>query len=342
MRKKREHGRMGAFFLLFLLNLAFGAGLYSLALTIPNQNENLDFYTPTFHNELVEEDSSEVIKPIEPSTNTEQETSTSSPTESATIRTLARKENSTRYGEYGLIQVNNRSTIPTDFHALLDRTPKLNSYQEGAPEVLIVHTHTTESFLDDGVTEYPANYSGRSQDQSKNIVAVGDVFAEALRSKGIYVMHDHTVNDFPEYSGSYKRSEWVISQYLKKYPSIRCVIDLHRDAITAADGARYKLIVPEKQDTSQVMIVSGCYKGGLAHPNYEENLRLAMRWQEQLNSKDITLAKPIDFVKYRYNQQLTTGSLILEIGTDANTLSEAKNGAVLAAKALASTLISLR
>lgn len=355
-KRGRKTGKRAAAALLAICNIAFAAGvcgLLSMAAVAAQAAPPADdvFYPVRYTSELEPEQAAEIPQAQGAPAGEEPPAEAASaappdagqmPEESSTVKTLAAASNKPGYGDKWLIQINNRSTLSPDFTALLARPPALKEYQEGQPEVLVVHTHTSESYLGDGVIDYPENYGGRSQDPEKTVAAVGRAFADTLAANGIAALHDATVNDYPEYTGAYGRSAWVISEYLKKYPSIRCVIDLHRDAITAADGRKYKLLVPEARDTAQVMIVSGCYKGGLSHPYYEENLRLAMLWQEQMNSGGMTLSKPVDFVKYRYNQQLTTGSLILEVGTDANTLPEAKRGAEKAAAALAKVLKRLR
>lgn len=254
-------------------------------------------------------------------------------------RTIAPKNASYVNGD---IKINNSSGLTPDFDALLASPPALKPYVEGAPEVLIVHTHGTESYMPEGQKNYTAETATRSEDNEKNMIAVGESFAAALRAEGINVMHDWTQCDNPEYKYSYTRSAEVIEAYLAKYPSIRCVIDVHRDSIGGDDGTKTKILTGEGSDTAQVMIVSGCYMGGLDHPNYEENLKLAMRWQAELNKDGGTLARPLNFVKYRYNQHYTTGSLILEVGTEANTLSEAKKAAEKSGTALAQVLKGLR
>lgn len=55
----------------------------------------------------------------------------------------------------------------------------------------------------------------------------------------------------------------------------------------------------------------------------EENLRLAAYLQNAVNTVHPSLMRPINLVNERYNQQLTTGSLILEVGSSGNTLQEA-------------------
>ena len=123
---------------------------------------------------------------------------------------------------------------------------------------------------------------------------------------------------------SYSRSYESIQSYLDMYPSIKIVIDLHRDAIQAADGTVYKTIAQVEDTTcAQVMMVMGTDAAGLNHPNWRENLKLALQLQNEMNTLYPSLAKPIWLSEYRYNQQATPGSMLVEIGCTGNTLEEA-------------------
>ncbi len=114
-------------------------------------------------------------------------------------RTIAPKNASYVNGD---IKVNNSSGLTPDFDALLASPPALKPYIEGAPEVLIVHTHGTESYMPEGQKNYTAETATRSEDNGKNMIAVGESFAAALRAQGINVMHDWTQCDNPEYKYS--------------------------------------------------------------------------------------------------------------------------------------------
>lgn len=74
---------------------------------------------------------------------------------------------------------------------------------------------------------------------------------------------------------------------------------------------------------SQVMLLVGTNASGLYHPYWEENLRLAVYLQDAVNAAHPTLMRPITLVNERYNQHLTRGSLIIEVGSSGNTLQEA-------------------
>ncbi len=242
------------------------------------------------------------------------------------------------------ISVKNNTKLSINLKKELLTGPKLRLSETTKPQVLIVHTHTTECFMKESRNYYTATDKTRTTKQSENMVAVGKVFADTLSAKGIGVIHATEIHDYPEYSGSYGRAADTIQKYLKKYPTIRVVVDLHRDSITDSKGTKSALVTEIKgEKAAQVMLVAGCQgKSVTGFSNWRENFRLAIRFQQTLEVMYPHLARPIYFAERRYNQHLTTGSLLLECGTEANTLSEAKYAAKLAANALASTLSLLK
>lgn len=144
-----------------------------------------------------------------------------------------------------------------------------------APQILILHSHGSEGYtpaVDDGIV-----WSGdhRTTDSRYNVVRMGDAMAEVFAQAGISVLHDRTLYDYPEYAGAYDRSLAGIDRYLKEYPSIRFVLDVHRDAIETSDGSQVKVVSEiEGQGTAaQLSLIMGSDGGGLSHPDWMENLR---------------------------------------------------------------------
>lgn len=231
-----------------------------------------------------------------------------------------------------------------DIKTELERKPdfKIEKNVE-EPQVLIVHTHTSECYMDTYTGYYDKNFSPRSTDKSKNIVRVGQEIYNALESNGISVVHATTFHDYPKYNGAYSRAETTIAEYLKKYPSIKVVLDVHRDAMQYDDGTKVKpTAVINGKKAAQVMIISGCDdEDELDFPDWEHNMRLAVRLQKSMADKCPGLARPILFPAFRYNMHMTHGSLLVEFGTDANTLDEAIYSAQLFSKSLIEVLNSL-
>ena len=203
------------------------------------------------------------------------------------------------------------------------------------PQVLIMHTHATETYeLEDKSWCDPA-FSSRSTDTSVNMVAVGERIAAELNAAGITTLHDATLHDSPSYNGSYEKSSATVRSYLEQYPSIKVVLDVHRDAIQREDGTRIKPVAEiNGQTAAQVMIICGADNGGNL-PNFRQNLRFAARWEAKMDEMYPGLTRPVLFDYRYYNQDLTTGSLLIEMGGHANTLDEALYSGELVGKALA-------
>ena len=175
------------------------------------------------------------------------------------------------------------------------------------------------------------------------MVSVGKIVAEKLNASGIKTLHDTTLHDYPSYSNSYSRSAATVKDYLKKYPSIKVVLDLHRDAVTKENGDKVKLVTEiGGKKAAQVMLVMGSQSGSVTNfPNWEENFKLAVRLQQTIEKKYPTLARPLMLMSKTYNQNLTTGSLLIEFGTDVNTLSEVHYSAEMIGESLAELLGTL-
>ncbi|HNX14368.1 MAG TPA: stage II sporulation protein P [Oscillospiraceae bacterium] len=225
----------------------------------------------------------------------------------------------------------------------LAQKPVIDVVKNGRPQILIIHTHTTEGYLQEESGACSSDYTGRELDQDKNIVAVGTVIADALSEAGINTIHITDIFDDPEFNGAYDRSAEAVKKMLKKYSSIEMVIDVHRDSLSNADGTRVKPTAEiDGKKAAQVMIVAGCNEdGALEFLNWQYNLRLDVRLQQAMNELYPGLARPIYFVARRYNMHLTKNSMLVEFGTEVNTLGEALYSGRLFANSLLKTLDDL-
>ena len=206
------------------------------------------------------------------------------------------------------------------------------------PQVLIMHTHATECYRPaEGLWFLPGD-GARTTDRAANMCAVGAVMADTLNAAGIHTLHDETLNDYPSYTGSYSNSRAVVQQYLAQYPSIKVVLDVHRDAIEKEDGTRVAPVAEVNgRKAAQVMLICGCDNGStVSLPNWRQNLRFAAAWEGAMEGMYPGFTRPVLFSYRFYNQDLTTGSLLIEIGTHGNNLNEALYAGQLAANALAS------
>lgn len=220
--------------------------------------------------------------------------------------------------------------------------PDFSIEKNGEPQVLIMHTHATESYEPYERDFYDASFNSRTTDRSMNMVAVGDKIAEQLEAAGIGVIHDGTLHDYPSYNGSYDLSRETVQKYLEEYPSIKVVLDIHRDAIERESGERIAPVSSvDGKNAAQVMIICGCDDGTMNMPNCMKNLRFACLLQRQMESDYPGLTRPVLFDYRKYNQDLTTGSILIEMGGHANSIDQAGYSGELVGKSLARCLEEL-
>ena len=225
--------------------------------------------------------------------------------------------------------------------SLFDGTFAARLPEEEGPQILIVHTHGSEAYTMPPGEEYEASGECRTTDCNYNTVRVGDELAATLEEAGLSVLHDTTLHDYPQYSGAYDRSLASINSYLEQYPTISFVLDIHRDAISDGEGNMYKVVSNVAGlNAAQMTFVIGTDGGGLEHPNWRENLKLAAAVQQNLLDDYPSLMRPITVRNSRYNQHVTTGSLLVEMGAAGNSLDEALLSARLLGQALAETILA--
>ncbi len=244
---------------------------------------------------------------------------------------------------YNNVYIKNSTGLNIDIKSLLSSPLGYKIEKNEKPQVLIMHTHTTETFMTQDRDYYTDSDLTRTTDSAKNMIALGSIVADKLNKAGITTLHDTTMHDYPAYTGSYNRSAKTVCSYLNKYPDIKIVLDLHRDAIAQNDTDKVKITAEiEGKKAAQVMLVMGAQSGSVTNfPNWKENLKLAVRLQQNLEVMYPSLARSMSLVSKNYNQSLSNGSMLIEIGTDGNTLEEVSYSAELLGNALVSTLNNL-
>lgn len=205
------------------------------------------------------------------------------------------------------------------------------------PTVLILHTHTTESYTPAPGEHYEQTSEFRTLDAQYNMLAIGDRVTELLEEAGICVIHDRQLHDYPSYNGAYNHARESTQSLLEEYPGIRLILDLHRDAADTAYGQMTTQASVGGVDSAQLMLVVGTGSGGLSHPDWEENCALALKLQTVLERNDPGICRNLSLSASRYNQHLSPGALLVEVGAAGNTLQEA----LVAAGALARGIIDL-
>lgn len=237
------------------------------------------------------------------------------------------------------VAIKNRSGTAVDIAAVLSNQLSLQWEVTKEPQVLILHTHTTESYMTYAADYYNAEDRHRTQDHTRNVCAVGEALRLTLAAYGIVAIHDTTLHDSPVYSGAYSRSAETAKAYLEQYPSIRVVLDLHRDAVTEGEAVVRPVATVEGKRAAQMMIIAGVVSTeALPYPQWEQNLTLAAHWQAALDAVSLDLMRPLNLTASRYNQHLSSGWLLVEVGTEGNTVEEAVYSAQILGRTLAQLL----
>ena len=244
---------------------------------------------------------------------------------------------------YNNVYLKNNTDLKINLKDFVNSKIGIDIEKNGKPQVLILHTHATESYLLHNENYYTEKDTSRNTNNAYNMVALGKIITDRLNNAGIVTLHDTTQHDNPSYNESYSRAAQTINSYLKKYPTIKVVIDLHRDALSENDTDKVKLTTEiDGKKAAQVMLVMGSQSGNVKNfPNWKENLKLATKLQQTLEVMYPSLARSIHFMSKNYNESLSNGSMLIEIGTDGNTLDEAKYSAELLSNALISLLNTL-
>ena len=204
------------------------------------------------------------------------------------------------------------------------------------PTVLIYHTHAMESYTPQTGEDYTEEVPFRTADLDYNMVSIGTRLAKLLENAGISVLHDTTLHDAASYNGSYASSRETVEKYLAQYPSIRLVLDIHRDA--AEDGSGHQVAATAETaqgDTARLMLVLGSEAGGLYNPNWQVNYALAVKLQAVLEQESPGLCRELHLTDQRYNQDLSPGALLIEVGAAGNSHDEALRAMTPLAEAIA-------
>ena len=233
---------------------------------------------------------------------------------------------------------NTSKTSNSEILKILKTAPSIK-LQEGKPQVLIYHTHSTESYEMRDLGYYESGSSARTTNEKYNMIRVGDEITAQLEKAGIKVIHDRNLYDHPSYNGAYNRSADAVKKYLKKYPSITVTLDVHRDAIEQSGAVRVKpTAVINGKKAAQVMIIAGVDDGTMDFPKWKENMKFACALQTRMEADYKGLTRAAMVCHRRYNMYLTTNSLLVEVGGHANTLDEAIYSGQMIGKSLVNVL----
>lgn len=231
-------------------------------------------------------------------------------TQVITKKPLADRSNA----QYGKVKIKNE----TDY-ALTEEMLKPDITIENK-NVVIFHTHSCESYT--ASEKYPYNPTGnyRTTDLNYTVTRVGTELESQLKNYNYNVVHSTDYHDYPAYNGSYTRSLKTVENMLKTTPS-DIIIDLHRDAVGSRSDYAPTVKIGD-EEAAQIMFVIGTNNGGLWHPNWNQNLKFAVKVQEKAEEMYPGLFKPIMLTKSRYNQHTGKYANIIEVGATGNTLEQ--------------------
>ncbi len=232
-------------------------------------------------------------------------------------------DSSSWHANYDGVFVKNETNYELDIRSYLE-SELPESVRKAPQHIIIIHTHSSEAFYPDGEDIYEPTDVQRTEDTNYNVVRLGDALADKLTERGFKVTHIREIFDYPSYTGSYTRALAALEAAIAENPDACSVIDIHRDAITSASGSIYRVVddTPSGR-AAQMMLVVGTDSSGLAHDNWRRNLTFAVHLQKYIVDEYPNLMRPIALSRSRYNQHLTEGSLIVEVGASGNTLREA-------------------
>ena len=233
-----------------------------------------------------------------------------------------------------LVEMNYSCNLRPNVESLLTQTLSWDLTGK-APSILIIHTHGTEAYTptaDSQYKEFGGDY--RTNDDKYNMISIGDELTRLLQEGGLNVIHDRTPYDLNDYLDSYDNARAAIQKHLKENPSIKMVLDLHRDAAERPDGSQWATSATVNGEKSaQLMFVVGT-NVNYVHPNWKTNLSIAEKMNVLMERIAPGVTRPIDLRRQRFNQDLSIGSLIVEVGAAGNTHQQAKNSMSVLAEAI--------
>lgn len=245
-----------------------------------------------------------------------------------------------------------RDVSPDVVIKLMGVTPSDKSIplRKDEPTVLVYHTHDTEAYRQTPDSTYVPSGDYRTEQEEASVIAVGEELCRILREEyGVNAIHATERHEKPLITSAYSRSLQTMLKYKEEYPSIQMFIDLHRDGV-ADTGYEDDFVTVEGLECARMMFVVGTGKSGRSAqnapndppgvasetPDFESNYALALRLTEELLSYDARFMRNVRVKSGKYNQQVSSKCLLVEVGHNGNTLEQAKNSMIWLAKAIAS------
>ncbi len=200
--------------------------------------------------------------------------------------------------------------------------------QEEKPRVLIYHTHTWEAYEMTPQAQYTPTQTWRTKDDAHNMVRVGEELTRLLEERGFLVTHDKTAFEPPTLSSAYTRSLQMLEERLDAGETYDYILDVHRDAysgdwkgdncVTDGDGTRRAYVM--------MLVGKGTGTTGAGfdeRPDWPKNLALAQEMTDAMNALAPGISREVKIKTGRFNQHVSTGAVLIEVGNNKNTLKEA-------------------
>ena len=223
---------------------------------------------------------------------------------------------SPRYSqEYYGVKIRNETDYKLT-NEVLDPT----SLEINTNNIIIYQTHSCESYTASEKYQYKQTGNFRTTDKNFSVIRVGRELTNQLKSYGYNVIHDENYHDYPSYTGSYTSSLNTVTKLLEENKDTDIVIDVHRDAV--GDNTYAPTVKMGDEYAAQIMFVVGGNGSSIPHPEWQQNLKFAIKVQQKANELYPGLFRPIILRESGYNQQVSKAASLIEVGATGNTLDQ--------------------
>lgn len=223
---------------------------------------------------------------------------------------------SPRYSqEYYGVKIRNETDYKLT-NEVLDPT----SLEINTNNIIIYQTHSCESYTASEKYQYKQTGNFRTTDKNFSVIRVGRELTNQLKSYGYNVIHDENYHDYPSYTGSYTSSLDTVTKLLEENKDTDIVIDVHRDAV--GDNTYAPTVKIGDEYAAQIMFVVGGNGSSIPHPEWQQNLKFAIKVQQKANELYPGLFRPIILRESGYNQQVSKAASLIEVGATGNTLDQ--------------------
>ena len=208
-----------------------------------------------------------------------------------------------------------------------------------APTVLIYHTHTWEAYEMEESAQYVPTETWRTKDEQHNMIRVGQALGRELEARGFVVTHDVTAFEPPNLSSAYTRSLAMLEERLDAGEHYDYIFDVHRDAYSGLRNGANGVQVDGVSAAYVMMLVGkGTGETGAGfdeRPDWPQNLALAQALTDAFNEAAPGIARDVKIKSGRFNQHVSAGALLIEVGNNRNTLEEALASCAVIAEGIA-------